>query len=217
VGTTLATVNADIIELSAFGGRAPELADLASRHGFALPAFGRIAAPATELPLSAAAPPRPELVLSIRPDRWLMLSTPETASSGSSVFSAAAAARAWSVAAAGIGTAVDLSAGLSALLLDGPATCDVLIRGCRLDLDPSLFPVGHAAATHMVQVSVILTALPAGMLLLTPSTTARHVREWLAATAQPFGFAERPRLALADLSGLDLLSTPDPASKNDPR
>jgi sarcosine oxidase gamma subunit len=84
----------------------------------------------------------------------------------------------------------------------------MLARGCRLDLDPVEFPAGHAAATHMAQVSVIIAALPSGIMLLTPATTARHVREWLASTAQPFGFAQRPAPAVGDLYRTPFQETP---------
>ncbi len=219
IGVTLATVTTDIVELGAFGGRAPELTALATSRGVTLPAFGRsIAAspipaashtPAASPAGATAAPATPlqapALVLCVRPDRWLLLSPPAApaadAAPGSPqpAESSAAVVAAWSAATAGVGAAVDLSAGLTALLVRGSAVRDVLARACRLDLHPTVFPVGHAAATQMVQVSVILVALPSGMLLLTPSTTARHVREWLAATAQPFGFAPRAAISLGSI------------------
>jgi len=45
-------------------------------------------------------------------------------------------------------------------------------------------------------VPVILVALAAGVLLLTPASTARHLREWLVATARPFGL-----IASSEVSG----------------
>jgi sarcosine oxidase, subunit gamma len=128
------------------------------------------------------------LALCVRPDRWLILSPPA---------SAGASAGVWQAACAGLGIALDLSSGLTALQLAGPAAREVLVRGCRLDLDPDAFPVGAAAATIMVQVSVILVALPSGLLLLTPASTARHVREWLVSTAKPFVLMPSPEVALA--------------------
>ncbi len=188
-GMTLATVAVDILELGAYGGRAPDLAALASSRGITLPAFGR-----------STVPHASTRVLGVRPDRWLMLTSPAPEMPVAQRCAAASAhAQSWGAATAGIGTAVDLSAGLTALHLGGSALREVLARACRLDLDAAMFPRGAAAATQMVQVSVILVALPSAMLLLTPSTTARHVREWLAATAQPFGFAPRATLGLADI------------------
>ena len=82
---------------------------------------------------------------------------------------------------------MDLSSALVAFLLAGPAVCEMLARACRLDLGTDAFPAGRAAATIMVQVPAILAPLTAGMLLLTPATTARHLREWLVQASQPFG------------------------------
>jgi sarcosine oxidase gamma subunit len=75
----------------------------------------------------------------------------------------------------------------------------MLARGCRLDLEAGAFPAGRAAATIMVQVPAILARLTAGMLLLTPATTARHLREWLVETSQPFGLALAPDASVSTL------------------
>ncbi|MFI4906263.1 MAG: sarcosine oxidase subunit gamma [Steroidobacteraceae bacterium] len=170
----------DIVEIAALRGRAPELERIAGGRGLRLPPLCRVAVAADEL------------ALCVRPDRWLLLSPP--ASPG-------ATAGVWQAACAGFGAAVDLSCGLTALHLAGPAAREVLVRACRLDLDPDAFPVGAVAATIMAQVSVIFAALPSGLLLLTPSTTARHFREWLASTAKPFGFMPQSDFTVAALSG----------------
>ncbi len=47
----------------------------------------------------------------------------------------------------------------------------------------------------MAQVSVIITTMPAGFLLLTPSTTAQHFREWFAASAKLY----RPVVSLCGI------------------
>jgi sarcosine oxidase subunit gamma len=94
-----------------------------------------------------------------------------------------------------------LSSGLAAMHLAGPQVRDVLARACRLDLDPQVFPPGSAAATVMAQVAVILAVLPSGLLLLTPTSTARHLREWLASTAKPFGLVSGADVTVAVLSG----------------
>jgi heterotetrameric sarcosine oxidase gamma subunit len=151
----------------------------------------RAASRDTQLPaMGRAAIAGDQLHLSVRPGRWLLLSEP--AASG------AAAAR-WESVSAGSAAAIDLSSGLVTLFVQGAAAREMLTRGCRLDLDPTVMPAGSAAATLMAQVAVTLVALPAGLLLLTPSTTARHLREWLASTAQPFGFAPGADLKLTDL------------------
>jgi heterotetrameric sarcosine oxidase gamma subunit len=176
----LADCAADIVELAALRSGAGRLGELAAARAAPLAAHGRLALTTNGV------------ILSVRPERWLLLSPP--AAPGS-------VAHFWQDACAGCGAAVDLSAALSALHICGPAVREVLKRGCRLDLDPHLFPCGTAAATVMAQVPVVLAALPSGMLLLTPSTTARHFCEWLAAAATPFGLAPRASVTVALLSG----------------
>jgi len=179
-GVQLASVAADIVELASLPGRESELRVLTHGRGLELPALGRL----------TRAPNR--LVLSVRPERWLLLAPP--ASPGAS-------AALWQGACAPVGIALELSSGLAALHLTGTEARAVLSRSCRLDLDPQVFPVGRAAATLMAQVSVIVAALPGGWLLMTPASTARHVREWLSATARPFGFEGREDASVALLPG----------------
>src|SRR5579872_1575864 len=163
----LANCRLDIVEIAALRGGAGAMADIAAARGLGLPEFGRTA-------LSAS-----QLTLCVRPDRWLALSAspaPTTVSQWQSAFCGRAAV-------------MDMSSGLSALLLSGPhlQLLELLARGCRLDLDPEVRPEGFAVATVMAQVMVILAALPSGMLVLTPSTTVRHLRDWLVATGTAFG------------------------------
>jgi heterotetrameric sarcosine oxidase gamma subunit len=177
-GIRLASLSGDIVELAAFRNRSADLERLAAARGVALPARGHIASR------------RSRLTLSVRPDRWLLLTAP--ASEGAS---------AWEQATGGCGAAVDLSAALAATVLSGPAVREMLTRSCRLDLAAEAFPAGRAAATIMVQVPVILAALSGAMLLLTPATTARHVHEWLVTTSQPFGLILAPQASPADFYG----------------
>ncbi|HVN44796.1 MAG TPA: sarcosine oxidase subunit gamma family protein [Steroidobacteraceae bacterium] len=179
-GTRCAPVGTDIIELTPFRERTHVLKALAARRGLALPATGWLAIT------------RETLLLCVRPERWLLLTAPAPPG---------AALAAWRPACAGCAAAIELTAGLTALHLAGPAVREVLARGCRLDLHPEVFVPGSAAATTMAQVSVTLGALPGGWLLLTPSSTAQHLREWLAATARPFGFAPDAMLSVSSLSG----------------
>ena len=179
-GIRLASCAADIIEIAALHGRAPELENIAGARGLELPVLGRVGR-ATD-----------QLALCVRPARWLLLAPP--AHSG-------ATAELWQAACARVGAAIDLSSGLAAWHLGGPQVRDVLARACRLDLDPQVFPPGSAAATVMAQVAVILAVLPSGLLLLTPTSTARHLREWLASTARPFGLTPRADVTVAVLSG----------------
>lgn len=179
-GITLASVPADILELAAFRARTGELERLAAAQGIALPGAGAIAAGSGRA------------MLNVRPGRWLLLSPPARAGES--------AAR-WREASGGRCAVVELSSALAGCLLGGPALGEMLARACRLDLDAGAFPVGRAAATIMVQVPAILARLTAGMLLLTPATTARHVREWLVAASQPFGLALAGDATPGDLWG----------------
>jgi len=179
-GVRLASCPADVVEIAAFHGRAPELERIAGARGLDLPPPGQLA--------RASRP----LALCVRPARWLLLAPP--ASPG-------ATAAHWQAACGRMGAAVDLSSGLVAWHLAGPQVREVLSRACRLDLDPEVFPAGRAAATIMAQVAVILAVLPSGLLLLTPATTARHLREWLASTAKPFGLVLRADVTVAALPG----------------
>lgn len=167
-GIALASCPADIVELIALRERAGDLEQLAAERSITLPAPGSIVA-------------RPDgITLSVRPGRWLFLSPP--AAAGES------AAR-WAGLSRGCGAVVELSSALAALVLRGPAVRELLARACRLDLDASAFPERRAAATIMVQVPAILARLTPGMLLLTPATTAQHLREWLVEASRPFGLA----------------------------
>jgi sarcosine oxidase gamma subunit len=91
--------------------------------------------------------------------------------------------RDWQQACEGIAAVVDLSSALAPFRIDKSAQYAKLAGGCRLDLDPKAFQEGDAAATLIAQVQVILARLPDALLVLTPSTTARHFKEWLGAHA----------------------------------
>ena len=175
---TLASCPVDVVELSALRAREPALRAAAADRGIALPACGAWAAG------------RACLALSLRPARWLLLSAP---------LAPGAAAAQWGAAAGACAAAVDLSSGLLALRLAGPAAHEALARGCLLDL--AQFAPGRAAATLIAQVSTLLAALPSGMLLLTPTSTAQHLRDWLAEAGRPFGFGLEAELTLTALTG----------------
>jgi sarcosine oxidase, subunit gamma len=180
-GVELARVAADIVEIAALRDGAAPLTRIAGELGIALVPTGRVAAAASGA-----------LVLSVRPGRWLLLFTPGPPGER--------AAR-WQAALAGQGVAVDQSSALAGLHVCGSAVRELLARGCRLDLAPEVFAPGRAAATIMVQLPVVLAALPSGLLLLTPATTAAHLEEWLAAAAQPFGLRRRPDAIVEALYG----------------
>ena len=177
---TLAAGSADIVELAALRERGQVVRALAARRGMVLPLPGRV--------ITAAG----TLVLCVRPERWLLLTPPR---------SPGTAAAAWQAASGGCGVAVDLSSAFAMLQLAGAEARPLLARGCRIDLDPHVFPAGHAAATIIAQVAVMLAAVPGGMLLLTPASTARHLREWLAAAARPFALTPHADVSVATLCG----------------
>ncbi|HYM29383.1 MAG TPA: sarcosine oxidase subunit gamma family protein [Steroidobacteraceae bacterium] len=177
---TLASCACDVVEVSALRGLNAGVAACVAARGVTLPRVGQL--------MRASG----TLALGCRPGRTLLLSAP--AAPG-------AAATRWGETCGAQAAAVDLSSALSVLHLGGGALREALARGCRLDLDPDLFPAGRVAATIIAQVATILAALPGGMLVLTPSSTARHWREWLAAAARPFGYQERPDVDVAALCG----------------
>ena len=179
-GLTCASLPADIIELAALRDRTHVLRALGARRGLNFPEFGRMARA------------REMVVLCTRPERWLVLTAPGPPGAALSL---------WRDAGAGYAAAVDLSSAFASLYLAGPAVREVLARGCRLDLHDEALASGSVASTHMAQVAVTLAALPAGWLLLTPATTARHFREWLTATSGPFGIASRTGVTVATLYG----------------
>ena len=179
-GISLASCPADVVELAALRGRGGDLELLAAAHNVTLPGSGGILADSGRL------------ALCVRPERWLIVAP--RAPPGES------AAR-WVQVSSGLSAVVDLSSALAAFLLRGPAVPPLLARACRLDLDAGAFPSGTAAATIMVQVPAILARLTPGMLLLTPATTAQHLREWLVETSRPFGLAQASDVAVSDLCG----------------
>ncbi len=162
---------AEVIEVAALrqGAAAAERFGLAC--GEPLPAFGR------------ARIDSPTLALCVRPSRWLLIAprSPAPASARTATWRAGCGAQV---------AVTELSSALAAFLVAGSRLREMLARGCRLDLDPQAFPAGSAAASLMVQVPVVLAALPRGMLLLTAASTAQHFAEWLETTARPFGRAQ---------------------------
>ncbi len=179
-GITLASCPADVIELGAFRERSLDLERLAAARGLTLPGAGGVVARSGRV------------TLSVRPGRWLLLAPP--ARRGESV-------GLWQETCRGQAAVIDLSSALVGFLLSGLAVPEMLARACRLDLDANAFPAGTAAATIMVQVPAVLARLTAGMLLLTPATTAQHLREWLVETSQPFGLVLRPDATVSHLCG----------------
>jgi methylglutamate dehydrogenase subunit D len=175
-GLRLAPSPAQLLELCAFRGRADALAARARARGLNLPEFGR------------SEYSRGRLALSVRPERWLIVSPPGAAEDLRELGSDAAAL-------------VSQSSALVLLSLEGAAVRKVLARGLRLDLDPDGFPPGYAAATIMAQVPVTLVRAPLGFIVLTPASTARHLREWLLHAGHAFGAESSSALPYSTLFG----------------
>ncbi len=157
-----------IIEIAALRGGAAVAQGFGARYGEVLPGFGRVVIGQVQL------------ALCVRPGRWLLVDPRPAPLRG------AQAAR-WHEGCAGAAAVTELSSALAAFTVSGIEARHMLARGCRLDLDPLVFPCGSAAATVVAQVPVILAALSQAILLLTPSSTAQHFKEWLETTARPFG------------------------------
>ena len=166
LGVQLSDYRSDVVEIGALRGRVRELEGIAAARGLSLAGFGRVVATGRWL------------TLSVRPERWLVLQT---------ATAAGARAAQWHSACAGVGAVVDQSSALTVLHLAGPMARELLARSCRVDLHEGGVPVGRALATVMAQVAVTIAAIPSGMLVLTPATTARHFREWLIASARLCG------------------------------
>lgn len=180
LAVSLGRCEADILELASYPGTGAALTAAAVEASVPLPPFGRVAR-------------TPEgFNVCVRPGRWLLLAAARAAVPGTA---------AWYQRVTEPPAVVELSSALCAFLLGGAATREVLRRGCRLDLDPAVLTPGSAAATIMAQVAVTLAVLPAGVLLLTPASTARHFQEWLAVAARSFDFTLLPGVPFKDVCG----------------
>jgi sarcosine oxidase gamma subunit len=175
----------EIVEFAALRGRAADVRAIAISHDVTLPEMGR------------ATVAGDTITLCVRPNRWLLLSNSSgtgspaarrlrasfSESEAEEALNRRAAGVDWRSSCEGVAVAVDLSSALTPFRIKNDATYSKLAGGCRIDLDPQKFTEGHAAATLIAQVQVILARLPNELLVLTPSTTARHFKEWLGAPA----------------------------------
>jgi sarcosine oxidase subunit gamma len=83
---------------------------------------------------------------------------------------------------------IDLSPGLVAVRVEGPAVRDVLTKGCGLDLDSNNFPVGLCTQTRFAQLRVIVEcvdSMPSFELYVGRSYTS-YLLAWLADSAAEF-------------------------------
>jgi sarcosine oxidase subunit gamma len=179
-GVQLNDYRSDVVEIAALRGRVREIEGIAATRGISLPGFGRVVSTGRWL------------TLSVRPERWWVLQAPTAAG---------ARAAQWQTACAGIGTAVDFSSALVVLHLAGPRARELLARSSRVDLHETALPTGRAVATLMAQASVTIAAIPSGLLVLTPSSTARHFREWLLGSAKLCGLLPQSTRGAVEMFG----------------
>ncbi|POX37787.1 sarcosine oxidase subunit gamma [Streptomyces sp. Ru73] len=117
------------------------------------------------------APAGPRTTLWLGPDEWLVIAPPGAAPLTAELTEALAGEP---------GSVVDVSANRTVLELCGPAARGVLDKGCPLDLHPRAFPVGHAVATQLGPVPVLLWRTAEETYRLLPrSSFADHLARWL--------------------------------------
>lgn len=166
----IAEVRLAIVQVQARRGRAADVAAAAEQKlGIALPGPGRFDRAGE---LSAAA---------IAPDTWLFTAP--------FVQEGALAARIGD-AFAGIAAVTDQSHGKTTLRISGTAARSVLDKGCRIDLHPRAFSVGHAAVTPIDHVTLLIAQIDDAptYYLVAPSTLVQSLLEFLAASAAEFGY-----------------------------
>ena len=93
----------------------------------------------------------PHHALRVGPGEWLVVSNERDASSLREQMQSDLAAQNIAL--------VDLTDGMSTLEVQGPATREILAKGCGLDLHPQTFPAGHCARTRFAQIPVIVECL----------------------------------------------------------
>ncbi len=109
---------------------------------------------------------RPERVLRLGPDEWLVLTPPaERASRASSLQE--------------FGSVTDVSAQRTTLRLTGEHARTLLAKGCSLDLHPAVRPAGSCLQTLLAQTGVVIVVHEDEFLLLVRSSYARYAADWL--------------------------------------
>ena len=121
------------------------------------------------------------LAIWLGPDEWLLLDEHHQSQALVHDLQAALAGHFASV--------VDVSAGQTVIRLSGPSTCDVLARGCALDLDPSVFPPGACAQTLLARAQALLVAVDdtPTIDIIVRRSFVPYVAAWLQDSARDFG------------------------------
>lgn len=78
------------------------------------------------------------------------------------------------------GQAVDVSANRTTLEVSGPRAASVLAKSCALDLHLSAWPAGHAYATLLGRIPVIIWRVEEGVFRVLPRASfAEHLASWI--------------------------------------
>ena len=89
------------------------------------------------------------------------------------------------------GQAVDVSANRTTIEVAGPSARAVLEKGCRMDLHPRAFPVGHAVSTNYGVVQVLLWRTGEQTWRIMPRASfAEHTARWFMDGMTEFGSQE---------------------------
>jgi len=83
----------------------------------------------------------------------------------------------------------DLGSARTCFIISGTKAAIVLAKGTSIDLHPSVFPAGSAAATRISHFSALIWQLDMedGFLILTPRSYAHSFYDWLVLAASEFG------------------------------
>lgn len=120
-------------------------------------------------------------VLWLGPDEWLVVGPPGGAER--------LAARLGEALGEEPGSAVDVSAQRTTLLVAGPRAAELLAHGCALDLHPRSFHAGRCAQTTLARAQVVLVPRhrhKPGFWVLVRSSFAGYLADWLLDAASEY-------------------------------
>ena len=111
-------------------------------------------------------------ILWLAPNRWLVVSSHKLEAGA---FGAKASVN-------------DVGQGRSVLRLRGRSVRDLLCKGCPIDLDLQAFPAGHAAATLLGHLGVIIDCIADDVFDLYVTRSYDHfIHDWLVQAGKEFG------------------------------
>ena len=132
------------------------------------------------------------LALWLGPDEWLVVTPPIAQIRLSESLEAALRGKHAAV--------TDLTGGQTVITLSGPRVCDVLAKGCPLDLHPSVFKPGHCAQTLVAKANVTIRCVDdsPSFELVVRRSFAEYTALWLHDAALEYGPAVVPPAYRAD-------------------